>query len=216
MGSPDSEVGRKSDEPVHSVEVDNFFISETTITEKQYLSVVGKNPGNFLGDNYPVSNVTWEDAIRFCEKLSLISGKIIDLPSEAEWEYSCRAKKLNAYSFGDTFDSNKVNCDSRSAGGCFAGKPMPVKSYASNGFGLFEMHGNIFEWCKDNYSRRFYKIESKGNPVCLDGSKKVVRGGSFECEPKDCRSASRSSFAKTYKASNVGFRVVIRDGQNAK
>jgi len=215
MGSSEKEAGRKGDEILHEVNLNPFCITETVITQSQYKAVMGSNPSSHqLGDSFPVENVTWFEALKFCEKVSILLQVDCDLPTEAEWEFCCKSGKPSLYSFEGEFDDNMINCDGRSQGLKYIGKTTPVHNFPMNDYGLYDMCGNVFEWCKDCYSRKFYQSSPKDNPLCQEGRKKVVRGGSYESESKDCRCAARRSFDSSYKSPDLGFRVVIRGDIN--
>jgi formylglycine-generating enzyme required for sulfatase activity len=150
MGSPDSEEGRKADEgPQHEVAISkSFYMGLTEVTQVQYEAVMGTNPSEFKGPTNPVENVTWDNAVEFCRKLSEKTGKAVRLPTEAEWEYACRAGSKTRYSFGDS-DSALGNYVWYGANS--GGKLHPVGQKKPNAYGLYDMHGNVFEWCADWY-----------------------------------------------------------------
>jgi len=213
MGSPDTEPNRTFDEgPVHAVTLDPFLISKTKVTQAQYAAVTGLIPSFFPGDaQQPVEQVSWNDLTKaggFLQKTGL------RLPTEAEWEYAARGGTSTAFSFGD--DCNASTCDPCATADAFmwwcgnaAGTTHPVAEKQPNGFGLFDMHGNVFEWCEDVYDIGFYgKPEAAGpNPVSTAGStNRVNRGGSFDHSAEECRSANRFGNNPAYRDSDIGFR----------
>jgi sulfatase modifying factor 1 len=215
MGSPASEKDRhESDESQVSVTLTRAFqMSRTEVTQGQWKAVMGTEPWKGMdfvkeGDDYPATYVSWADAVAFCEKLSSREGVTYRLPREAEWEWACRAGTKTAWSFGD------------SAGelgryGWFEGNADKVKEeYAhrvgqklANGFGLSDMHGNVWEWCGDWYGD---KLAGESNPVgASSGSVRVFRGGSWSLTPADCRSALRNGSVPSARSNYLGFRLVL-------
>ena len=142
MGSPEGE-GSDNEKPQHKVTVPEFWMGKYPVTQAQYSAVIGKNPSHFKGKNLPVEQVNWNDAIEFCKRLSRKTGKSYRLPSEAEWEYACRAGTTTRYFFGDDLTQQQANFDLN------LGKTSPVGTYPANAFGLHDMHGNVWEWCQD-------------------------------------------------------------------
>jgi formylglycine-generating enzyme required for sulfatase activity len=178
------------------------------VTQAQYLTVMGKNPSRFKGAKLPVEMVSWHDAIEFCQKLSLKTGKNYRLPSEAEWEYACRAGTQTKHYFGD---------DPRHLEGCgwYNGnshrKTHPVGLRSSNQFGLYDMQGNVWEWCADNWHDNYYLAPNDGTPWMNndDRSRCVMRGGSWNDNTINCRSAFRNKFNADFSYNNIGFRLCI-------
>ena len=216
MGSPESEGKHISQEaPSHQVTVQSFYMGKYEVTQAQYQAVMGTNPSSFKGDNRPVDNVSWEDAVEFCRRLSQLTGTKYRLPSEAEWEYSCRAGTTTPFSFGPGLSSEQANFDGSLPYGetepsMYRRETTPVGSFSPNAFGLYDMHGNIMEWCQDLYHENY-----KGAPV--DGSawesggiplSRVKRGGAWQSAANGCRSAYRVGDAQSYKGDTSGFRVV--------
>lgn len=220
MGSPPDEEGRWDDEgPQHEVSVLAFMMAKYPITQAQYEAVMGDNPSCFKGPNRPVERVSWNDAVAFCEKLSEMTGRTYRLPSEAEWEYACRAGTTTPFHFGPTIATDHANY----AGDYTYGsgpkslyreetteETTDVGSFPANAFGLYDMHGNVWEWCQD-----VEHVEYEGAPT--DGSawleggdqeRRVLRGGSWNDVPVLCRSALRGWFAPDATSGLVGFRVV--------
>jgi len=214
MGSPDSEAGRSSDEgPVHAVELDGFWMGKYEVTQEQYEAVMGKNPSNFKGAKNPVKCVSWNDATDFCRKLTdkvgqasppVSSGRSFRLPTEAEWEYACRAGSTTRFCFGDS-DSGLE--DYAWYDGNSGEHTHPVREKKPNAWGLYDMHGNVWEWCGDWYDK--YGAGSAKNPQGgSSGEARVLRGGSWGCRPLFCRSAIRIRNYPTDSFDTNGFRAV--------
>ena len=204
MGSPEGE-GEDNEKPQHEVTVQAFFMGKYPITQAQYQQIMGNNPSRFKGDERPVEKVSWHDAVKFCEKLSKQTGKEYRLPTEAEWEYACRAGTTTAYYFGEKITDNLVNYYGT------VDETTAVGKYLPNKFGLYEMHGNIQEWCLDHWHNSYQNAPSDGSPWVSEGdsSYRVLRGGSWHYNPNLCRSAARSINVPelAYDYYN-GFRVV--------
>ena len=217
MGSPASEEGRDEVEFQHEVEITkSFYMATTEVTQGQWQQVMGTTPwknANYVkeGSSYPATFVSWDDAIKFCEKLSQQESKTYGLPTEIQWEFACRGNSTTAYSFGAS-DSQLgefgwFNKNAWDVGDKYAHE-VGVKQ--PNGFGLFDMHGNVYEWCADWYDEAYYKSSPKKDPVGPPaGSSRVLRGGSWRAEASLCRSASRGRFGPSYRYSSSGFRVVV-------
>jgi formylglycine-generating enzyme required for sulfatase activity len=213
------EVGR-IDEDGHEVEItQGFFMGQYEVTQEEYEEVMKKNPSFFKGEKLPVEKVSWNDAKEFCRKLSTIEGKTYTLPTEAEWEYACRAGVKNvAFNFGPVISADKANYNAtklfpKRSGqvGQFREKTTPVGSFKPNAWGLYDMHGNVFEWCEDWYGIGYYRVSPTENPKGPDdGKSRVLRGGSWFHEPICCRSAYRSGNRPEASSYNIGFRVVLR------
>jgi len=209
MGSPSDEKDRQNDEgPQHKVKISkSFYMGVYEVTQKQYKAVMGNNPSNFKGDNLPVENVSWDDTVEFCRKLSQKEGKTYRLPTEAEWEYACRAGTTTRFSFGDS-DSGLDGYAwySNNSGS----KTHPVGQKNPNAFGLYDMHGNVWEWCQDWYGRSYYSNSPAVDPQGPDSGKaRMLCGGSWGYNPWFCRSASRDWSSPDYRSSNLGFRVAL-------
>jgi formylglycine-generating enzyme required for sulfatase activity len=218
MGSPKNEADRFDDEgPMHEVEITKpFFIGVYAVTQEEYEKVAGKNPSDFKGARLPVENVPWDDAIEFCRKLSQNEGKTIDLPTEAEWEYACRGGSAGPFHYGSALSSKQANfVGSSPYGGAAKGpwleKTVPVGSYEPNALGLYDMHGNVWQWCKDWYKADFYEESPRRDPQGpAKGERRVLRGGSWGSVAASCRSASRTHDGAGDRFDAGGFRVVMR------
>jgi formylglycine-generating enzyme required for sulfatase activity/predicted DNA-binding WGR domain protein len=202
MGSPASEKGRYDNETQHEVTLTKpFYMGKYEVTQEQWEAVMGKNPSYSKNVKNPVTGVSWDDCQEFIKKLNGITKGKYRLPTEAEWEYACRAGTSTAYSFGVKITPKDANYN-----GSKIWKPLPVGSYKPNAFGLYDMHGNIFEWCEDwygDYPEGSVK-DPKGPP---NGKDRVFRGGSFYSYVSDARSSNRSSSALAYRGKVAGFRL---------
>ncbi len=208
MGSPPNETSHRLNEgPMHEVIlVQPFYLSVMPITQEQYQKVMGKNPAYFTRENgggpeHPVENVSWEDALAFCQKLtSLPDGLAYRLPSEAEWEYACRAGTITPFSFGASLSARQGTIDGK--------KTTRVGSFPANNFGLYDMHGNVWEWCADWYGETYYPKNPSRDPRGPAGGQfRVVRGGSWRNQAGTCRSAYRNALVPYNRDAYTGFRV---------
>jgi len=222
MGSVD---GGSDEKPVKTITLSGFEIGSTEVTQAQYNSIMGENPSFFkLDDNAPAEKVLWKDAITFCNKLSeklglepcynLSTGACdfskngFRLPTEAEWEYACRSESGSEYSLGDGESAlNRTGWYNRNS----MEQTHPAGQKTPNAWGLYDMHGNVWEWCNDWYANNAYETNGNNNPTGpKSGSDKVVRGGSWLDSPKDCRSAKRRNFDPDKDYSDIGFRIIRR------
>jgi formylglycine-generating enzyme required for sulfatase activity len=212
MGSPESEEGRYSDEgPQHSVTISkDYYLGAYEVTQEQYQRIMGENPSEFKGANNPVEKVSWEDAVAFCKKLSELpeekaAGRVYRLPTEAEWEYACRAGSTTRFGFGD-IDSQL---------GSYAwfyknstGATRPVGQKTPNAWGLYDMHGNVWEWCADR--KGDYSTSAVTDPTGpAEGSFRVFRGGCWFSEAAFCRSAFRHRIDPSFRNYYLGFRLAL-------
>jgi formylglycine-generating enzyme required for sulfatase activity len=230
MGSPVGEKGRVDNEQEHDVEITRgFFVGAYEVTQEEYQKVMGKNPSWFSAEGgaksavvgintrrFPVENVAWADAVAFCKELSKKESKTYDLPTEAEWEYACRAEKNTPFHFGKALNGRQANCNGNypygtDAKGVFLQRPCQVGTYASNKLGLYDMHGNVLEWCKDWYGSDYYANSPAKDPQGPEsGTHRILRGGSWLNLSRDCRSAYRGHDTPDSRGFIYGFRVVLR------
>ena len=207
MGSLEKEKGRRQEETPHLVHLTKgFYIASTEVTQGQWKAVMGieNNPSENRGNNLPVDNVSSDDAIDFCKKLSESEGEKFRLPTEAEWEYACRAGSDRAY--GGTGNLEDMGWYKSNSGG----KTHPVGKKNPNDWGLFDMHGNVWELCMDwdgDYPiSKVVAIDPRGSPM---GSNRIMRGGSWDSAPAYCRSALRVRCESNHPFNGIGFRVVL-------
>jgi formylglycine-generating enzyme required for sulfatase activity/tRNA A-37 threonylcarbamoyl transferase component Bud32 len=212
MGAPvGDEVSIDSERPQHLVQVPGFYVGKYPVTQNQYLAVMGvmgKNLAHFQGGELPVERMSWHDAQEFCAELSRMSGKTYRLPSEAEWEYACRAGTTTPFYFGEMIVSELANFDGN------YGKTSPVGAYkVANDFGLYDMHGNVWEWCEDAWHGNYQGAPTDGSAWVEksenDNYYRLMRGGSWYDNPLICRSALRNWGAAVNRNYFVGFRVVV-------
>ncbi len=255
MGSPPSEEGHSEDEgPQHEVTLERFFLGRTPITQAQWREVAQWQPSpgddpwpmaldpdpvtkvreaqRFLGDQRPVVNVSWHDAMEFCSRLSQRSGKTYTLPSEAQWEYACRADTTTPFHCGETLSEELANYNAadtygRGRKGQSRGETTEVGSFPANAWGLHDMHGNVWEWCSDHWHGSYAlgqrQAPAYGSPL-LDAAEpgseeekglrrddrfrvRVLRGGSWGSLPVHCRSAYRNNYRPASALNAIGFRV---------
>ncbi|HLP98774.1 MAG TPA: SUMF1/EgtB/PvdO family nonheme iron enzyme [Sideroxyarcus sp.] len=204
MGSDD---GAADERPVHRVTISHAFaLGKTEVTQAQWRAVMGDNPSNFTecGDSCPVEQVSWDDVQEFIKKLNAKTGKNYRLPSEAEWEYACRAGGRHAYCGSDNADA--VAWNGMNSGGYLFKAPHPVATKQANAFGLYDMSGNVWEWVEDGYHADYQGAPADGS-AWSGGSQRVLRGGSWGKEIKYGRAASRSRFGTNYRDFSYGFRL---------
>ncbi len=235
MGSPENEPERKNSEgPQHSVVLSQFFMAKYPVTQAQWNVVanlpqvnqkLNMEPSDFKGDMRPVEQVSWYDAVEFCNRLTNYTNRQYRLPTEAEWEYACRAGTTTPFHFGKTISTNYANyqgIDSEVDGKLSSGNynngpkgnflksttPVDLFSYP-NSFGLCDMHGNVWEWCQDHWHDNYDDAPTNGSAWLEAGtsSLQVLRGGSWIDHPHNCRSASRRSDTPDCRGYSFGFRV---------
>jgi len=227
-----SSFGSSNEKPVHSVTVSGFEMSIFEITQGQFQSVMGSNPSYYKsGDNYPVEQVSWYDAVKFCNKLSDAAGRArcynesmwacdlskngFRLPTEVEWEYACRAGTATLFYTGSVISSNGYTSTDLDRAGWYDGnsgtKTHPVGEKVPNAWGLYDMHGNVWEWCNDWYGESYYSSSPTADPPGpSNGSYRVLRGGCWISFAWYCRSAHRGWNFPSYTINSLGFRVVRR------
>ncbi|RKZ79484.1 MAG: hypothetical protein DRR19_24925 [Candidatus Parabeggiatoa sp. nov. 1] len=215
MGSPKTEKDRRFwlESPQHPVTVAPFYMGKYPITQSQWQAVMGNNP--------PIEWIYYDDAITFCEKLSKIMGKSYRLPSEAQWEYACRAGTTTPFYFGETMTTNLANyrgTDTQWGGsgsyrsepkGVYREQTTKVGRFPPNAFGLYDMHGNVWEWCADPWHGKYKGAPTDGSvwETGGDSNLRVLRGGAWDLVPRSVRSASRDRLSHDTRRKTVGFRL---------
>ncbi len=230
MGSPDSEEKRdKNEGPQHQVSASSFFMSRYEITQAQWRAVAKlprvnrdliTDPSYFKGDDLPVEQVTWMDAVEFCARLWKKSGRAYRLPSEAEWEYACRAGAPTPFGFGENINGDAVNFNGdgpykTAPKTLYRDKTIDAGSLGfANAFGLYDMHGNVGEWCEDYWHDDYQNAPTDGRAWTSGGDAnfRVLRGGTWFVQAKDCRAAFRYKIGLDVRDYNVGFRVAWSGG----
>ncbi len=220
MGSPDGQ-GKEDERPQHPVRITrDFYLGKYPVTQEQYQAVMGQNPSRFaLSPQHPVDSVSWQDALQFCGKLrqyllqepAAMAGQgvhldAVRLPTESQWEYACRAGTDTAWSFGD--DRNSIVdhgwCDKNSRR-----TTHPVGQLQPNAWGLYEMHGNLWEWCEDWYASDYAQAGAADPTGPVTGDRRILRGGSWNVYARDCRSAARHAAPPDSRTHNYGVRVLL-------
>jgi formylglycine-generating enzyme required for sulfatase activity len=234
MGSPETEEGRSdSESPQHEVRLGDFFMGMYPVTQGQWQAIatlepvqqeLDPDPSRFKAADRPVEKVSWLDAVEFCDRLSRQTKRDYRLPTEAEWEYACRAGTTTPFHFGETIVTDLANYDGSTYGkgakGINRQEITPVGSFPANAFGLYDMHGNVWEWCADgwhgNYADKPEDLKENGNlpwrsakSLAAEGFRSL-RGGSWINDPRSCRSASRYFNRPAGRGGSIGFRVVCR------
>jgi sulfatase modifying factor 1 len=213
MGSPKEEEGREDNETQHKVTLSKgFYMGVSLVTQEQWQAVMGNNPSEFEGEkNLPVERVSWDMCQEFIKKLRDKDKKFYRLPTEAEWEYSCRAGTTTPFHFGETISTQQANYDGNFVygngnKGVFREKTMPVNTFPGNAWGLHDMHGNVWEWCQDWHSN-YPKNDVVDPQGPGKGEGRVLRGGGWYENPRRCRSAYRDWYIPNHRNYNCGLRV---------
>jgi formylglycine-generating enzyme required for sulfatase activity len=223
MGSPAGQ-GNDNEHPQHRVTLAPFWIGKYPVTQAQWQTVaalpkceidLNPTPSYFDGKDLPVEAISWFEAVEFCKRLCHVSDKIYRLPSEAEWEYACRAGMNSPFHFGETIMTDLANYYSGGNNSDtqyhYFKRTTPVGNFRSNEFGVGDMHGNVLEWCSDHWHNNYNDAPIDGSTWVNGGysAYRTVRGGSWHHHPWDSRSASREKRQPDFKASNIGFRIVL-------
>jgi formylglycine-generating enzyme required for sulfatase activity len=226
MGSPDTEAERDINEsPQHQVTIAEFYFGKFPVTQAQWRDVatlpkihrsLSMHPSDFEGDDRPVEQVSWYDAIEFCHRLSDYTGDLYRLPSEAEWEYACRAGTTTPFCYGDTLTTDLANYDGNytyndGKPGIYRHGTTPIDTFGTvNAFGLSDLHGNVWEWCADSWHENYQGAPRDGQAWedSEGGTYRMLRGGAWYCLPGLCRSAQRHWNQPDIGGSGIGLRVV--------
>jgi eukaryotic-like serine/threonine-protein kinase len=210
-------IGNEDERPQHIVTVSQFFLSIFPITQEQWTSVMKKSvPCRFNGLKLPVENVSWDDALAFCNRLGIITGLRFRLPSEAEWEYACRAGTTTPFHFGETITTDLANYVGeyiyiQEPQGIYRHKTTEVGAFPPNPYGVYDMHGNIWEWCADEWHANY--VGAPADSIAWEShhhvDNRVLRGGSWHEIPANCRSTTRLQLIHSYKDDYIGFRVAL-------
>ncbi|MBD1856362.1 formylglycine-generating enzyme family protein [Leptolyngbya sp. FACHB-1624] len=225
MGTAEGELGaREAEKPRHQVTIEPFFMGKFTVTQAQWRAIaqlpkvnrdLKLEPSHFKGDNRPVEHVSWEDAIEFCDRLNQKTGQLYRLPSEAEWEYACRAGTTTPFHFGETITPEIANYNgnyiyANAPKGIYRKQTIEVGSFPPNAFGLYDMHGNVWEWCADPWHDSYADAPTDGR--VWESNKnvsRIPRGGSWNDFARDCRAAFRSGFLSVIFLNRRGFRLAL-------
>jgi len=216
MGSPDSEAGRHHNERLHRVTLTSgFWIGKYPVTQRQWLSIMDENPSSHVGDDLPVVNVSWNACEAFMSKINKMIDVGVALPTEAQWEYACRAGTNTPFNFGRVLNGDRANCDGRhpygtDVKGTYVRRPSPVGKYVPNPWGIYDMHGNVCEWCADLYAEDYGPLSDVCDPQGAEtGTIGVCRGGGFISVPLRCRSAARAACTRgDLQRLGLGLRLV--------
>ena len=210
-------LGFSKEYPQHLVDMPAFYMSKYLITQKQWKVIsqlpsidieLDCNPRYRREDNYPIENINWYEALEFCNRISVITGKNIMLPSESQWEYCCKAGTNTTYSFGDNITPELANYNRHKEN--VTPRIKPIGSYPSNPWGLYDMHGNINEWCLDDWHINYENAPTDGSPWLYEKNpynSKILRGGNYYSTHRSCTSTSRYLLSTYRKTIGVGFRI---------
>jgi formylglycine-generating enzyme required for sulfatase activity len=225
MGAPKSELESSNDErPQHDVTLPTFYLGRYPVTQVQWRAVAAYpkierdldlNPSRFKGNNRPVERVSWDDAREFCQRLSAKTNKDYRLPSEAQWEYACRAGTTTPFHYGETITTELANYAgsytyNNGLKGEDRNETTEVGRFPANDWGLHDMHGNVWEWCEDDWHSNYEGAPSDGSAWVESDrteTRRLLRGGSWFYDPENCRSACRVNFTRGDRFGNFGFRV---------
>jgi eukaryotic-like serine/threonine-protein kinase len=218
MGSPATEAGRDAcEQPQHSVNIPEFYLGQTQVTQSQWAAIFPDRSGSRGNSQLPVDNINWLDAIAFCDRLTQKTGRNYRLPTESEWEYACRAKTTAPFAYGDTIMTTVANHNGehpygQAPQGNFRQKATPVGTFPPNLFNLYDMHGNLWEWCLDEWFDNYHLAptdgSARGKIDLRDGDLlRVVRGGSWFSYGQNCRAASRNGLFGSFRHLHYGMRV---------
>lgn len=216
MGSLWSEKGRDDNEEQHRVTLtQGFWMGKYEVTQRQWRSIMGMNSSQFEGDDHPVEHVAWRDCQSFIKRINMSGQAVVSLPTEAQWEYACRAGTSSPFSFGETLNGDRANCDGnfpygRAAKGRCLGCTSRVGAFEPNDWGLFDMHGNVYEWCLDYF--KAYSGDATDPTGPESGFFRVCRGGCWNGSAQDCRSAKRLGREDFFPGDYVGVRLVCITG----
>lgn len=224
MGSPEHDALDETELPQHTVAIRPFFMSMFPVTQAQWRSIAALpkvnhdlelNPSRFISRDRPVERVSWDDAVEFCARLSQRNGRTYRLPSEAEWEYACRAGTTTPFHFGSTLTPDVANYNGNHTygsgpKGVYREETTPVGSFPANAFGLHDMHGNVWEWCADHWHESYEGAPTDGSAWIDEGDPqlRVLRGGAWNKDPWTCRSAYRGFDHPDTRNKFIGFRIV--------
>ena len=221
MGSPADEPERGKDEPQYGVRISRpFYMGAPLGTAAEYQIVTGGNPAHGREGEVP-AEVSWRDAVRFCHALSKNTGRTFRLPTEAEWEYACRAGTTTPFNTGAIITTDQANFDGKFVYpggpiGIYRHEPTPVRTFKPNAWGLYDMHGNAYQWCSDWYGK-YPEGPATDPPGPRTGADRVIRGGKYGSGPRYVRSAARYSYTPNNASVVFGFRVVMEaDGKESK
>jgi formylglycine-generating enzyme required for sulfatase activity len=208
----------QDEQPIHQVKLPSFYIGKYPITQAQYRSIMGDDQGFGLSANYPIEQISWHDALDFCTKLSQQTGRTYTLPSEAQWEYACRAGTNTAFHFGATITPELANYNGdypyqNAPLGENRAQATLVGSFPPNAWGVYDLHGNVWEWCLDTYQPNYQGAPTDGSAWGANSTERdlnrVMRGGAWDYVARGCRSAVRCSLAPQSRIAGCGLRVVL-------
>lgn len=205
-----------NEKPIHAVVVPDFYIGKYPVTQAQYEAIMGNNPSNFKGAKRPVEQVSWKEAVAFCEAVKKMTGKAYRLPSESLWEYACRAGTTTPFCYGETLTAELANYDANytygdGPKGKYREETTEVGQFPPNGFGLYDLHGNVWEWCADHWHDDYNGAPINGSAweTSDESAYRVYRGGSWLDLPQYLRCAFRIWNSVDLRNRNLGFRLAL-------